>query len=464
MKSVFLTITILAGAVSLFSQELAITGLIDEDSFDINEVNAGYDHFENDANYELIADRLACLDSEMPLTFNTRVLAFINYFASKDREYTARVLARQELYFPLFEAKLHEHGIPEDLKYLSIIESGLVPKAISRVGASGLWQFMPATGRAFKLHQDWYIDERYDPEEATEAASKYLKSLYKMFGDWELALAAYNTGPGNVRKAIRRSGYKKTFWDIYPYLPRETRSYLPQFVAITYVMRYADEYNFLIDEPQFSMETDTIMTKQFVNLKLLAKELNFCYEDLEKINPAIKRFAKPQTESAFSIRIPTDLKPLFNENRNDILAKAGASGKSKLAALAKNSPGSTYGRDRIIYKVRSGDVLGTIAQRYKVRVSDLKKWNNLSSNMIRVGQRLNIWTNGKGPNQAVSKAKPSPKVAAPLPNSGDLYVVLPGDTLWDISRKFQNLSIEKIMTLNNLKSNSIQPGQKLKVR
>ena len=194
-------------------------------------------------NYELVADQMTCITEEIPLTFNSRVYGFINYFGVRNREYTRGILKKKDVYFPLFEKYLSKYGMPDELKYLSIVESGLEPRAISRAGAGGLWQFMPYTGRSYGLHQDFYINERFDPDAATEAACKYLKMLYNMFGDWELALAAYNSGPGNVRKAIRKSGYQKGFWNVYKYLPRETRSYVPQFVAIIYVINYADDYN-----------------------------------------------------------------------------------------------------------------------------------------------------------------------------------------------------------------------------
>ncbi|MEJ2003903.1 MAG: lytic transglycosylase domain-containing protein [Cyclobacteriaceae bacterium] len=211
-----------------------------------------------EANYDLIEDRVSCIESEIPLNYNERVHAFVNYFAVKDRDYMRMILRRKEKFFPLFEKYLKKYGLPDELKYLSIVESGLNPTAISPARAVGLWQFMPTTGRYFGLYQDWFVDERMDPEKSTEAACKYLKQLYGMFGDWELAISAYNTGPGNVRKAIRRSGYKKTFWEIYPWLHRETRSYLPQFVAIIYVMNYADVHNFIVNDEEYEMETDTL--------------------------------------------------------------------------------------------------------------------------------------------------------------------------------------------------------------
>jgi membrane-bound lytic murein transglycosylase D len=430
----------------------------------VHKYEPGFDFIPGDMTYHLVADRLSCIEGEIPLNFNNRVYSFINYFAVRDREYTKGVIQRKNTFFPIFEEYLEKYGLPDELKYLSIVESGLMPQSISRAGAGGLWQFMPYTGRSYGLHQDFYIDERFDPYKATEAACKYLKQLHNMFGDWELALAAYNSGPGNVRKAIRRSGYKKKFWEIYRYLPRETRSYLPQFVAISYIMNFDLEHNFIVEDDNYQVYFDTLMVDGFTNLRLLAEEINICYQDLNKINPAIKRFALPDATKPFPIRIPLDKIDYIRDNREKILSASAASGEKELALLAKNTPGSTYGRDRIVYRVRSGDVLGSIAQRYRVRVSDIRKWNNLQSNMIRIGQRLNIWLLPGRNSSVIATTAKLPSTPAPVAEkitAGKVYYVQPGDTLWDISKMYEGLSVEKIKKLNKLTSNKIKPGQKL---
>lgn len=414
-----------------------------------------------DATYQEIESRLASIESEIPLNFNTRVKSFVDYFTVKDREYTKMVLRRSTYFFPIFEEVLARHELPDELKYLAIVESGLNATARSRAAAVGLWQFIYYTGHSYGLHADWYVDERMDPVKSTEAAARYVKSLYKMFGDWELALAAYNCGPGNVRKAIRRSGYKRNFWDIFRYLPRETRGYVPQFVAITYAFNFREEHNLVLEESEFlyAMETDTIMVRNFLNLKTLAEMLDICDEDIASLNPAVKHMAIPQSSKYFSVRLPADKMPDFEANRKNILDSASRTGKKELEQLARNSVGSTYGRDKVIHRVRSGDVLGTIAQQYHVRVSDIKKWNNLSSTTIRVGQRLNIWLR---PNvhTAVAQRKTTVKQNTVI-NGTKYHIVQPGDTLWDISKAYSNVSIEKLKELNNLKSNKIKPGQKL---
>ena len=406
-----------------------------------------------DVSYDVVADRLSCLENDMPLTFNERVFSFVDYFTIRNREYTRMVIRRKDVFFPLFEKYLKKYGIPEDLKYLSIVESGLNPEARSRVGAVGLWQFMPSTGRMYGLGQDWYIDERMNPEKSTEAACKYLKQLYNMFDDWELALAAYNTGPGNVRKAIRRSGYQKDFWSIYRYLPRETRGYVPQFVAVLYTLNHLEEHNLLDEIPEYRPAADTRMVSQFVSLKALAEQINVCEEDLQLLNPELKRGAVPANAKNYPLLVPADSYPLLAANRA-LLDSAGTEKiQQEMQQLASSAPGSTYGRQKIYYRVRSGDVLGLIAERHGVGLSDLRRWNNISGSRIYAGQRLAIWVK---PSSTVASAS-SP---APIPDN-KVHLVQPGDSLWEISRRYQGLSVERIKELNNLRSNKITPGQKL---
>lgn len=416
---------------------------------------------------ELIADRLSCIEGAIRLTYNDRIHAFINYFTIKDRDYTKMVLRRKDLYFPLFEKYLAQYGLPDELKYLSIVESGLNPRAVSRAQAVGLWQFMSATGRHFGLHNDWYVDDRMDPEKSTEAACKYLAELYRMFNDWELALAAYNSGPGNVRKAIRRSGYKKDFWEIYKYLPRETRAYLPQFIAIMYTLNYTENHN-LYETPEPALVAhDTLLVNHFLQFETFATLTGASMDDMTKLNPSVLRKAIPETGRQYVIRVPLSAKENLMLNRTFILDSASKVGKKELEALAKNTLGSTYGRELVVYRVRSGDVLGKIAERYHVRVGDIKNWNRLSSNTIRVSQRLNIWVlpsnrDYSAPVVASKTSKPSPQIQIPLPGpDSKIYTVQQGDTLWDISRKFEGLTIEKLKTLNNLTSTKLQPGQQL---
>lgn len=419
------------------------------------------DVYIENTTYDLVQDRLNCIETEMPLHFNNKVYGFVNYFTVRNRDYIKEVIRKSTIYFPIFEEYLKKYNLPEELKYLAIVESGLNPQIQSRAGAGGLWQFMPYTGNMFQLHQDWYIDERFDPYASTEAACKYLSRLYNMFGDWELALAAYNSGPGNVRKAIRRSGYKKGFWEIYKYLPRETRSYVPQFVAIAYTLTYAEEYNLLPNQPAYQMANDTLMMKGFANLKTLANSLSICYEDIEKLNPNLKRFGLKSDKHYYPIRLPLDKIEEARNNRDTLFYLAALNGKKDLEYLARNSTGSTYGRSKHVYRVKSGDVLGTIAARYSVRVSDIKKWNRLNSNTIRIGQKLNMWIYPNTKIKSTVASSPAPKHVPISLDGKKTHTVQPGDTLWDISNMYKGLNIEKIKALNKLKSDKLQPGQVL---
>ncbi len=432
-----------------------------EDGDSLNTVEIAFD-FIPDATYDQIEERLSQLSTQIPLNYNTKVKSFIDYFTVRNRDYTKKVLKKSTYFFPIFEEILAEYGLPDELKYLSIVESGLVATAQSRAAAVGLWQFVYYTGRSYGLHADWYIDERMDPHKSTIAAARHLKSLYEIYKDWELALAAYNCGGGNVNKAIRRSG-KRTFWEIYPYLPRETRSYVPQFVAIVYAFNYAEEHNLIIDERDFeyAMVSDTIMVKQFTNLATVANLIDVCNEELELLNPAIKRKAIPDSKKFFVLRLPADKMEYFQLNRDYILDSASQSGKQELEQLAKTAVGGTYGKDKVIHRVSSGDVLGTIAQQYKVSVADVKKWNNLYSNTIRVGQKLDIWMIPGSYQASASTPKPAPQNV--VINGAKYHVVQPGDTLWQISKTYDNISIEQIKKWNNLKTNEIKPGQKLVV-
>lgn len=365
------------------------------------------------------------------------------------------VLARKEMFFPMFDETMAKHDMPLEIKYLSIIESGLDPQIRSRVGAMGLWQFMPATGRMYGMNTNNEVDDRMDPELSTEAAAKYLKSLHRMFGDWEVAMAAYNCGPGNVRKAIRRSGGKKTFWGIYNYLPRETRSYVPQVQAMLYILNHLEEHNFHPEDPTYVVEYEKIRFDRALSLDKLAELTNLCVADLKTLNPAIKNKNLPESNRSMALRIPKSKAPYIKENLawlNDSLNNAPTVLlASNIELKSVEELAQEIKQNNTTYKVRSGDVLGSIARRHGVTITQLKTWNNLSSNLIRVGQTLQI-NSGMSGNIASTQTNSSGQTT---------YTVQPGDSLWIISRKHEGLTVEQIKRLNNLNSNNIKPGQKL---
>ena len=423
-----------------------------------------YEHIP-DATYEEIADRISCMNNQIDITFNPTVKAFIDYFAIRERDYTRMVIRRMQVYFPLFEKYLAKHNMPDDLKYLAIVESGLNPRAVSRVGAAGLWQFMPATGRIYRLDRSWFIDERLDPEKATEAACKYLKQLHGMFNNWELALAAYNAGPGNVRKAVRRSGYVYDFWAVYNHLPRETRSYVPQFAAIAYLLNHLEEHNFYLEEHEYqlALQVDTVHMDRFMSIEALEEQLNLCPGEISDLNPELIRKAVPEDAGSYALKVPSQVSAALSENREQLFAATEEKNKESLAFFTKNEVGSTYNREKVTYKVRSGDYLGKIAANHQVRVEDIRHWNRIRGNTIHVGQTLAIYVtpNQKSSiNNQLAKADTGSSKAVEIQGS-KVYYVQPGDTLWDISKKHGGISIDQIKKLNQLTSNNIKPGQKL---
>lgn len=428
---------------------------------DSDTVRQAYDYVP-EVQYDTVATRLAAIEGEVPLTFNNRVFGFVDYFVIRNRDYTRGFLEKTSKYFPLFEKKLKEHGLPEELKFLAIVESGLVPRAQSRVGAMGLWQFMPSTGRYFGLYQDWFVDDRMDPEKATEAACRYLKQLYSIFGDWELAIASYNAGPGNVRKALRRSG-KKTFWEAYRYMPRETRGYLPQFVAVMYAYHYAPQHNLIPAASQYAWDTESFTADHFVNLPTVARHLNLCADELEALNPGLKHGVTADYLKLQTIHLPADLMPLFTMHKDSILLMAKTENRERMEYLARNTLGSTYGREKLVYRVRNGDVLGRIAENYGVRLGDLRQWNGIRGSTIYVGQKLNIWVlpNQNVPARQTTVAHTHRSPSRSIPEGTAVHVVQSGDSLWSISQQYEGLSIARIKELNGLSSDRIQPGQQL---
>ncbi len=337
---------------------------------------------------EQIADRLSCTQKQIPLVYNSTVRSFIDYFTGRRADFVEEVLTRQNVYFPLFEQILAEEGMPEELKYLSVIESGLDPRATSVVGAKGLWQFMPATGRDMGLKINNMVDERQDPVKSTRAACRYLRWLNKMFhGDWELAIAAYNCGAGNVLKAQRRSG-KRYFWDIWPYLPRETRSYLPQYTAITYLMEYAQEHRINVNEPQWAIPATTVQIRQSLNLKKLATEINICYTDLKNMNPELLGYYTPVSSAGYSLQIPTARAIHFENNKETIIAACTIQqryARSASPGVSANIASSKF------YTVKSGDSLWKISKQFpSLSIAKLKQLNNIKNDVLLVGQRLRI--------------------------------------------------------------------------
>jgi len=357
--------------------------------------------------------RMARMSSPIPMVYNDQVRSYIDLYAYKKRGYTSRVLGLSELYFPLFEEALDKEGLPLEFKYLAIVESALNPVAVSRVGATGLWQFMYNTGKMYNLTINSYIDERRDPIKSTYAACKYFKDMYAIYGDWLLVIASYNCGPGNVNKAIRRAGGKKDFWEISKYLPAETRGYVPAFIAVTYVMNHSSEHNIFAVEPAFNyFEVDTLAIDKQISLKKIAETINLPHDVISYLNPVYKSGVIPSIGGPGILRLPTNYVPAFiaaepllfppvdpatlaNEN------VTGSSGEVSSAPAVNNDKDAAVEyktevrRVKKVYTVKSGDSLNAIAARLKCTVKDLKSWNNLSSSTIHKGRQLKYYTNVK---------------------------------------------------------------------
>lgn len=420
------------------------------------EVYPNYQYeFIPDFTYDEVKQRVRTMNNEMRFELNEKIFSFIQYFTVRNRDYTKMVLARKDNFFPLFDTALQKHQMPLEIKYLAIIESGLDPQIKSRVGAMGLWQFMPATGRMYGMQVNSEVDDRMDPELSSDAAAKYLKSLYRMFGNWEVALAAYNCGPGNVRKAIRRSGGKKTFWELYNFLPRETRSYIPQFQAMLYVLNHLDEHNIHLEEPTYPITYEAIRFNSALSLNKLAKLTDICLSDLEKLNPSVKNRLVPESNKTMAVKIPKTKTLFVRENLSWISDSLNQAIPNFFLADKQTEISTStklYQQQNFTYKVKAGDNLGTIASKYGISISQIKQWNNLSSSLIKVGQSLTVSKINQNQTTAENNSKN---------NTARTYTVQPGDSLWIISKKLDGLTVEDIKRLNNLNGNVIKPGQKL---
>ncbi|RIA11136.1 membrane-bound lytic murein transglycosylase D [Flavobacteriaceae bacterium MAR_2010_72] len=412
---------------------------------------------------ELLTDtikaRLEVLNAKTPfnIEYNPSLESVIKSYLKHRRQSLERLMSLSEFYFPLFEQELDNHDVPLELKYLAIVESALKPRAKSRVGATGLWQFMFATGKMYGLNVSSYVDERSDPIKSTDAASKYLAKLYEIFGDWDLALAAYNSGPGNVSKAIRRSGGYQNYWNIRPFLPRETAGYLPAFLATMYIFEFAEQHGFKKVKPDFRyFETDTIQVKQMITLDQVSELLDLPVEELQFLNPSYKLDIIPYIKGEnYALRLPKHALGKFVNNEDQIYAYV----KSEFDKREKPLPQFFDSESKTTYRVKSGDYLGKIARIYGVRVSQIKQWNGLRSNNLRIGQRLTIYPRNPSSNASTVVKTTSPKTVEV--NGKQTYKVQSGDSLWSISQKFPGVSVQNIKDWNDISGTKLTVGMTL---
>ena len=409
---------------------------------------------------EVLKQRLAALNAKTPfnIAYNPSLESVINSFLKNKRDLMERMMTASQFYFPLFEQELDAKDLPLEIKYLAIVESALNPKARSRVGATGLWQFMYGTGKMYDLDVSSYVDERSDPVASTKAACSYLEKLYSIFGDWDLALAAYNSGPGNVNKAIRRSGGYKNYWNIRRHLPRETAGYVPAFLATYYLFEYAEEHGLVRrNAERFYETTDTVRIKEMITFDQISQYVGIGIDELKLLNPSYKLGVIPNIEGKnYYLRLPIEALGTFVANEEAIYKKA----EKELASLEKPLPSLVKAENKIRYRVRSGDYLGKIAARYGVGISQIKRWNGLRSDRLRIGQRLTIY-----PRKPVTTSRTEVKtVSSTVTTKGaKVHTVRKGDSLWTIAQKYPGVTIEKLRKWNGIRGSRLMPGTKLKL-
>ncbi len=437
-------------------------------------------------------ERLGRLPVQVGLNYNKFVRNYIRVYTGKRRELVEVVLGLSAYYFPIFDEIFDYHGIPLELKYCSVIESALNPRAVSRARATGIWQFMYGTGRMYGLTINSLVDERRDPVKSTHAAARFMKDLYRIYGDWTLVIAAYNCGPGNVNKAIRRSGGKKDFWDIYYYLPRETRGHVPAFIAAAYTMNYYQAHGLFPRPVDLPIPSDTIMVHDNLHLAQVSGVLGIPLQMLRDINPQYKHDIIPGKEKPYALKIPVQYSMQFLALEDSIFAyrdslyfnprKATRSPSYYTSKYVPKPPSANM--ETVTYTIKSGDNLGYIASWFHVRVSDLKYWNNIYGTTIRSGKKLIVYVPkdkaayyhrldqmgfAEKQKSIGKEAGPpdTPRATAGGSNNQDyvLYEVRSGDTLWDIARMYPGVSDSDLIKLNGLSDgNRIKPGMIIKIK
>lgn len=484
VKKTFVNDDLASCVDSLWIKELTDLDLYNDITNDIENVNID-EKVDYELSTELLQSRLAEMNAKSPfrIEYNQSLENVIKSFLKYRKKSFGRLMAISEYYFPLFEEEFAKNNIPLEMKYLAVVESALNPKAVSKMGATGLWQFMYHTGKQYNLTIDSYVDERSDPLKATAAASQYMTNMHAIFGDWELVLAAYNSGPGNVSKAIRRSGGKQNYWNIRKNLPKETQGYVPAFLATMYLYNYRKEHGIVPDRaevPHFA--TDTIMIKREISFKQISDLLDVPVSQLQLLNPSYKLNLVPfYKEKNHYLRLPLDKIAVFTSNEDKIYAYAQYQLEQKESPFQSSSAiaSQTVSQKRTkYYKVRRGDNLGAIANKYDVSVADLKKWNRIKGNMITAGKSLKIFST----ENIVKTVKSEPKIEIAateakntevtkiakevnkdsLAGNVSFYIVQKGDNLNAIAKN-NNVTVAQIKEWNQLSGDAIQLGASLRL-
>ena len=412
-------------------------------------------------------ERLYNLPTEMELSFNSVVRTYIEMYTSRRRDLVSYMLSLGDYYYPMFEEALDRYGLPLELKYLPVIESALNPVAVSRMGATGLWQFMLRTGQQYDLEINSLVDERRDPYKATEAAARFLNDLYQLYGDWNLVIAAYNCGPGNVNKAIARSGGKNDYWGIYYQLPRETRGYVPAFIAANYVMNYYNEHNICPQESSYDfLALDTVHVDREVHFKQISDVLEIPIEDIRKYNPQYKRDKIPGNHKTYALVLPTKDMYAFISNQDEILDHNRSIYLThRKETLTQLSDGTAVSGDFVntYYKIKKGDTLGAIARRNGTTVSRLQSMNGMRSTKLSIGKSIVVRQTAKPTptKEEIQEAKTA------LASNGNVkntyYRIKKGDTLGAIASRNQ-VSVAQLQQMNNMKSTRLSIGNNLIVK
>lgn len=431
----------------------------DTEEFDMDSVR-----FESNVPDEVYIERLKKMNSFISLPYNEIVRNYIILYSEKMPTKMAHMLGLCQYYMPIFDETFNKHDLPEELKAMAIIESAMNPLAVSRAGAKGMWQFMYSTAKMYGLHIDSFVDERLDPFKAADAAARYLQDAYEIFGDWNLAIASYNCGAGNVNKAIRRSGGKRAFWDIWPYLPRETRGYVPAFVGALYAMTYHKEHGIKPEAIELPAHVDTFRINKQLHLKQVAELTGAPLEELKNLNPQYRHDIIPGNSKEYILRLPYTYTNAFIEHEDSVYTHKYDEffNPTTIKKIQDGGDG-----ERIVYIVKNGDYLGRIASRNRCTVAQIKRWNGLKSNNIRVGQRLVIYKGGGGPStssasSSTSTAKPASSSTSTSCTPTGTYTVKSGDTLSGIAAR-HGVTVNQLKQWNGLTSNNIKVGQKLKL-
>ncbi len=417
-------------------------------------------NFKTEIPDSIYIKRLKAINSFIPLPYNNIVKNHIIFYTQRIPNKIDLILGLSPYYLPQFEEVFDQYDIPKELVIMAIIESALNPRAVSRANAKGMWQFMYRTALHYNLRIDSYVDQRLDPIESAHAAAKYLKDSYAIFGDWLLAIASYNCGPGNVNRAIRRAGGTKDFWTVYPYLPRETRGYVPSFVAALYTLNYYRDHGIQPRAISMPAHVDTFMIKKPLHFGQISELLDIPKEVISDHNPQYINEIIPGNSRGNILRLPYNYTNLFIDNENEIYSyKDSIFFNPIIYNHTKNS--SSNSSSSITHTVKSGETLSHIAARYRVRVSDIQRWNNIKTT-IRPNQRLTIYTSNP---PTVNTTNTTSRQQTSISGNYEMYTVKKGDTLWGISQKFSGVSLNDIMKLNGFNNRSkILPGTKIKIR